>query len=176
MLHGGFGVEAHAEQQRRPGNLGARGALEHPGRAPARMQSEFLETSIENSGRSRDSDIGGHRQIEPRADCRAIDRGNSGEFAVAHGHEAVVQLFQPRLRSRAARCTQRAEVGACAERLARPGDYDGVHLWVGLGLFDSGAQQRRHLSSHRVAPVGVVDGDERDAVLDAGQHQARLGH
>jgi hypothetical protein len=176
VAHGGFGVEAHAEQQRRAGDLWANRPLQHPGRTPAGMQSELLETSVEQCGRPGDANVGGQRQVEPGADGRAVDRCDGGQLAIAHGHEAVVEPHQPRLRRSAARGTQRAEVGTGAERLACSGDHHGVHLGIGFGLLDGGAQQRRHLAGHRVTSIWVVDSNERDVTVDAAQHQVGLGH
>ena len=158
---------------RRAGDLRAHRSLQHPGRAAAGMQSELLETGVEQCGWPGDAHVGGQCQVQACADGRAVDRGDGGQLAIAHGHEAVVDPRQPRLRRPAARSAQCAEVGAGAERLARSRDQHGVHVRVSFGLLYGRAQQRRRVSRERVTPVRVVDGDERDVLVDAGTAPGR---
>lgn len=166
---GGLGVEAHPEQQGGPGGLRPHAALQHPGGAAAGMDAELLKARVEIGVRTGDADVGGQREVESGADGGPVDRGDGGQRAVADRHEAVVDAQQALLGGR----PERAEVGAGAEGLAGAGDDQRVHAGVGLGLLDRGAQLRRHRVGDRVAPVGIVDGDQRDAVGDGVKHQLR---
>ncbi len=58
MAHRGLGVEAHAEQQGRAGDLRAHRALQHPGGASARVQAQLLESRIEQGGGPGDAHVG----------------------------------------------------------------------------------------------------------------------
>ncbi len=170
VSHGGVGVEAHAEQQRRPGRLHTDGALQHPRRTPTGMDAEFLETRIEQRSGPGDAHIGGEREVESRADGGAVDGRDRRERAVGHREEAVVDRAEPVL----GRLAERRQVRARAERLARPGDDERVHVGVRLGLVDGCAQGRRDLGGDGVATLGIVDGDERDVVLDLDEDS--IGH
>ena len=117
-----------------------------------------------------DAHVGGQRQVQPGADGRAVDRGDRRQRAVGDGEEAVVDHAQAVLGGLA----ERGEVGAGAERLACAGHDQRVHVGVGLGGVDGRAQGRGDLGGDGVAAVGVVDGDEGDAVVDVDQY--RIGH
>ena len=56
VAHRGLGVEAHTEQQRGPRGLHADGALQHPRRAAARMDTEFLKPRVEKRRRPRNQE------------------------------------------------------------------------------------------------------------------------
>ena len=90
MLHSGFGVEAHAEQQGSPRHLRSDPTLQHPRRPAARVDSELLKTAVEQCVWACDPNIGGQRQIQPRADGGAVDGSDRGQRAFADGHEPVV--------------------------------------------------------------------------------------
>ena len=162
-----LGVESLTEQQCRPGHLRPDAALQHPGRPASGMNAQLLESWIEKCCGTGNSDIGREREIESGADRRAVDGGNGGQDAVGEGQEPVVDDAQSLLGGLA----QCGQVGARAERLTRAGDHDGVHVGVGLGGVDRGAQGRRDLGGHRVAAVGVVDGDGGDAVRDVDENE-----
>ena len=171
VLDRGGGVEPHAEQQRGPRHLGADRALQHPRRTATGMDSEFLEARIEQGGGSGDADVGGQRQVQSGAHGGTVHRGDGGKRAVRHGEEAVVDHPQAVLGGR----TQCREVGAGAERLAGAGHDHRVDVGIVLDGLDGRAQRRRDLGGHRVAAIGIVDRDERDAVFDIHQHQIRHG-
>jgi hypothetical protein len=134
------------------------------------MDPELLETRVEQRGGTRDAHIRGEREVEPGADGGTVDGRDRRQCAVGHREEAVVDSPQPVLRSLA----ERSQVGACAERLARAGDDDGVHAGVRLGRVDRRAQRCGDLSGDGVAAVGIVEGDERDVVFDLDEDA--IGH
>lgn len=168
--HRGLGVEAHAEQQPSAGGLRTDGALQHPRRATAGMDAELLEARIENRCRTGDSDVGGQGEVESGADGGAVDRGDRRQRALGDGEEPVVDHAQTVLGGGA----EGGEVGTGAERLSGAGHDDGVDAGIGLGGLDRGTQCGRTLGRHGVAAVGVVDGDEGDAVGDLRQNG--IGH
>ncbi|EUA33124.1 hypothetical protein I553_7530 [Mycobacterium xenopi 4042] len=51
-----------------------------------------------------------------------------------------------------------------------------MHLLVSLGPPHRGTQLGRHSIGDGVAPIGVVDGDERDALVDTVENKIRPGH
>ncbi len=131
------------------------------------MNPQFLKAGVEHRVWPGDAHVGGQGQVQARADGRAVDGGDRGQRAFSDGHESVVEPQQALFGGTA----QRAEIGSGAERFTRTGDDDGVHVGVGLGPFHGGAQLRRHLTGDRVAPIGIVDGDQRDMIVDTEQDQ-----
>ena len=75
----------------------------------------------------------------------------------------------------ARRRTQRRQVGAGAEGLARPGDDDGMHPRIALGPGHRLLQLLGHGVGDGVAPVGVVDRDDGDTLADAVENQITHG-
>jgi hypothetical protein len=170
VSHRGFSVEPHPEQQRRPGHLRADRPLQHPGRPAAGMDAEFLESGVEQRGGTRDPHVGRQRQVESGADCGTVDRSDGRQRALRDGKEAVVDHPEA-VRGCGAQC---GEVGARAERLPGSGDDHRVHVDVRLGGVDGRAKSSRDLGRHRIAAIGIVDGDEGDAVFYL--HQYEIGH
>ena len=160
VAHGSLGVEAHSEQQGRPGDLGSDRAVQHPGGTPAGMDAELLKARVEHRMRPGDAHVGGQGEVHPGPDGGAVDRGDGGKRAASDGHEARIKAFQ----SFGGRRTQRREVGAGAEGLARAGDDYGMDAGVGFGALYRVAQQFRGDLGDRVAPIRVVDRDHRDSV------------
>jgi len=107
----------------------------------------YIGWSVARAGPG-DSHVGGQRQVQSRADCRAVDRCDGGQRAATHGHESVVEPLQPGFCPYAARIAQRAQVGAGAKRFARPGDDHGMHVGIGLGLLLESRQIRKMISSY----------------------------
>ena len=109
-------------------------------------------------------------RFKPGADGRAVDRGDRRQCAVGDREEAVVDATQAVLGGGA----KRGQVGACAERLARAGHDDRVHIGIGFRGVDGRAQGGRDFRGDGVAALGVVDRDEGDVIVDLGQYW--IGH
>ena len=105
--------------------------------------------------------VGGQRQVQSRR-RRTVHGRDRGQRAVGDGEEAVVDHPQAVL----GRVTKGGEIGTRAERLARPGHDHRVHVGVVLRRLDRRAQRRGDVRRDRVAAIGVVERDQRDAVLD----------
>ena len=127
---------------------------------------ELLESRVEKRCRTGDPHVGGQRQVQSGADGRAVDGRDRRQRTVGDREEAVVDAAQALL----GRGTERGEIGAGAERLARTGHDHCVHLGVGFRGVDRRAQGSRDLRGDRVAALGVVDGDEGDVVVDLDQY------
>ena len=95
VAHRGFGVEAHAEQQRRAGGLRADGALQHPRRTAAGMDAQLLEAGIEERRGAGDAHVGCQREVQPGADGGAVDGGDRRQRAVGDREKPVVDHAQP---------------------------------------------------------------------------------
>ena len=131
------------------------------------MDAQLLEAGVEEGRRPCDAHVGGQCEVQSGADGCAVDGRDRRQRAVGHREEPVVDPAQPVLGGR----TQCGEVRAGTERLARAGDDERVHVVVGLRGIDRGPQRRRDLGRDRVAAIGIVDGDEGDAVLDMDQYR-----
>src|SRR6202035_3514580 len=98
-------------------------------RAATRVNPQFLKTGVEQRVWTSDAHVGGQRQVQARADRRAVDGSDRGQRALADRHESVVELKQ----SLFGGIAQRAEIRAGAESFTGSGDDNGVHIAVGLG-------------------------------------------
>ncbi len=68
------------------------------------------------------------------------------------------------------------EVGAGAEAAAGPGDDHRLHFIVGVGGVEGGDHVGHHARGEGVQPIGPVEGDGRDAVLDGIEQGLEGGH
>jgi hypothetical protein len=130
------------------------------------VDAQFLETRVKKRCRTCDSDIACHCQVEAGPDGRAVDSGDRGQRAIGHGEKAVVDCPQAALR----RIAEGAEVRARTEGLARAGHHHRVNTGVGFHLVYGRAQSCRDVGGQRIAPVRIVDSDQRDAFLRADQN------
>ena len=77
-------------------------------------------------------------RLSPAPTAAPLTAAIVGSVQLRDGEEAVVDRPQAVL----GRLAERGQVGARAERLARPGDDEGVHVGVRLGRVDGRAQRR----------------------------------
>ena len=127
------------------------------------VQADLQEAGVEARRLARHDHVAGQGHVQTGPHRRAVDRGDRGQRRAGHPQEAGVDPPQGLL---VAARGQVVEVGTGAERPARTRDHHGAHVVALLELVHRrdqlGVQRRRD----RVAAVGVVEGDRRDAVVD----------
>ena len=140
---------------------------------PPRARSRAARTRSRSARRRRDADVHRERQGDPKADGRAVDRGDHRllhvEDAQGHGADAIAMLLGgdgAAARGGVERRAAGAEIGARAERAARAGDDDGAHVVVGVGAVPRLAELAQHRRGDGVEAIRTVQGDRADSVLD----------
>ena len=161
-------VEDLAEEEGGGGRLGPGDAVEHPGVAAAGVEAQLQEAGVEAGPTGGQAHVAGQGQVHARAHRGAVHRGDGGQRAARHAQEPLVDRQQ----ALALRGAQVRQVGAGAEGPALAGDDDGAHALVGLHGLDRGDEVVAEGAAQGVAPVGVVEGEEGDAVGDVGADEA----
>ena len=111
----------------------------------------------------RDAQVAPQRELEPARDREAFDRGDDRlrEQHARRPHRSVAVGHAPV----AAAVADRLEVGARAERAAGAGEHRDVVRVVGVEVAERIGEERRGRAVDRVAHLGAVDRDDRDATL-----------
>ena len=122
-----------------------------------------------------DAQIGLHGDAEPAAQAEAADSrddrlGKRGELRPSDAGQPVVFLLGVGVRTV---LLELADIGARDERLvARPAEDHHADRSILGELVEDIAQSRPHLHRHGVALLGLVEGDQPDAVVLRRQHLA----
>ena len=154
----------------------ADGARQQPGDSVVSRKADLGVAGGAEGRFRRDADVAGKRDREARAGRGAGQRRNG---RLAHRDQRAgemrlppAQVGQPllvaHLAARAA-AAHALHVAAAAEGGAGAGDQKGAHGIVVAARLDLVAQRLGEVGRHRVACLGAVQRDQRDAVADAAQ-------
>ena len=108
------------------------------------------------------TNVAREREVHPGSDCGAVDRGDRRQRRSGDADEALVDTAQ----AAALRAAEVRQVGAGAERWRRAGDDDGAYVVIRLETVHRFDDLVDHRQVQRVAPLGVVERDNGDAVAD----------
>ena len=121
------------------------------------------------------ADIGQHRDLHAAAEAEAADAGDRRLRVIRQQRALRLAAFGIFLRGLCvvAGLFELADVGARDERLVAGADHDhDADVGIVAQLDQRLAKPFPHLERHRVALVGIVEGDDADAVADALQDLA----
>mgnify|MGYP003694334925 CR=1 FL=1 len=123
-----------------------------------------------------DADVRQHRHLHAAAEAEAADAGN-GRLRIAPPAARAARRCVFEYSSEAcgvvAGLLELADIGARDERLvAGAGQDHDAHVGIVAQFDQRAAEALPHLERHRVALVGIVEGDDADAVADALQDLA----
>nr|WP_260583716.1 hypothetical protein [Sphingopyxis sp. PET50] len=125
--------------------------------------------------------VGGHRQPQPDADRQAVDPGDEGDgqCVQAAQHRMIERLGAAERRDRRFALGQRLAVHhqiiAGAKGAAFAGEQHRAAVAARLGdLGQCGGKRLRHLVAHRIQPVGIVQGDDRQRPFERQPHMGKV--
>nr|WP_199286972.1 hypothetical protein [Nocardioides houyundeii] len=166
------------EQVKRPGVADETG--QQPGQPLLGDQPTAREAGAELGLAGGEAQVAGEREDQPDAGAGAVDDADhrlgdgAGDQELPARHLDLVAVAEP---------AEDLQVGAGAEAAPRPGEQDDPDLVVVRGLVQPGREALLHRRVHGVEPVGTVEGDDADAVLDGegdrlggGCGESRAGH
>ena len=170
------GLHHPARQQQvagmgRTDDVGQQPGAGHPG-----VHAELVERDAEPGAGRGVPDVARQGQAQTGADGVPVDRSDRGHLQPADRQPRAVERHHPRaqLVDRGVRLAgDPAGVAARAERATRAGDHDDADRGVLGQLVDGSDPRRGHLVTHRVAHVGVVEGQQDDPLGRALEAQVR---
>ncbi len=131
------------------------------------MDAELQEAGVELGRVGDEADVAAERQVHAGADRRAVDGGQCRQRTASDPEEPLVD----RAEALAGRLGEIAEVGAGTEGGRCAGDDQRADGLVGLERVHRLEDLGHHRRGQRVALVGVVQGECRNAVGHVGEHQ-----
>ena len=176
-----LGGEGLVEHQQLGGPGDPDGVGEAGGEPGVGREADADERRGELQPGRRDPQVARHREAEPRADARPVDRGHHGEREVGEPEDDRVVVLGDGVeragRVGAQRLGVLAEVLPDAERLARSGDHERADAVLARERRDGVEQGGLELDGERVVPRGTVEREHGDGgvLLVALDQHGRVG-